>query len=245
VTGYALDLLVRGVPLRSPTHGALGWCTVALLRGQGRVILVDTGGFPYRELLIEELRTRDLTPDDITDVLVTHAHWDHVSNAELFAGATTWMSRPELDWALSLEPSDPLVPVTLIEALERRGVLKTFASSQPLPDVTAVPTPGHTPGHTGFLVETDLGPVLFAGDAVKNEAELVSCLPRMTMDVAESIASMKLLRSLVTRSGALLACGHHHVLQELDGRYRALDPHRATIMVVGERPASDREVEIL
>ena len=42
---YELDVLVQSYPGKSVCHGGLGWSTIALLRGEGRVILIDVGAF--------------------------------------------------------------------------------------------------------------------------------------------------------------------------------------------------------
>ena len=42
---YELSILIQGFPGRSTCHGGLGWSTVALLRGHGETVLIDTGGW--------------------------------------------------------------------------------------------------------------------------------------------------------------------------------------------------------
>ena len=48
VGGYEIDVLIQGFPGRMVCHGGLGWSTVALVRGEGRVALVDVGSFNMR-----------------------------------------------------------------------------------------------------------------------------------------------------------------------------------------------------
>ena len=43
VDGYEIDVLIQGFPGRMVCHGGLGWSTVALIRGNGHVALVDVG----------------------------------------------------------------------------------------------------------------------------------------------------------------------------------------------------------
>ena len=55
--GYEIEIAVQGYPGKAVCHGGLGWSTIALLRGHGRVALIDTGswsapidpGPPYRK----------------------------------------------------------------------------------------------------------------------------------------------------------------------------------------------------
>ena len=62
VDGYEIDVLIQGFPGRMVCHGGLGWSTVALIRGNGHVALVDVGSFNMRKGLIEQLARRGLNP---------------------------------------------------------------------------------------------------------------------------------------------------------------------------------------
>lgn len=77
-----------------------------LLKGSnGRAVLVDAGF--YRQKFLDEWKPRDFrspaeavkaagfSPSDITDIIVTHAHWDHVDGVDLFPKATVWIQRDE------------------------------------------------------------------------------------------------------------------------------------------------------
>src|ERR1700761_2819679 len=84
---YKLDILVQGFPGKSVCHGGLGWSTIVLLRGHGRTALIDPGGFGMRKLLIQRLAEHGLKPADVTDLLLTHSHYDHSVNWTLFRDA--------------------------------------------------------------------------------------------------------------------------------------------------------------
>lgn len=92
-----------------------------LIKGKGEVILVDTGydhkeygqyladlygvtnWHPAREVLAE----CGVTPEDLTTVLITHAHFDHMGGLDLFPNAKFYLQKRELDkwvWALTLGP---------------------------------------------------------------------------------------------------------------------------------------------
>ena len=58
VEGFDIDILVQGFPGKTVCHGGLGWSTVVLLRGEGRVVLIDTGSFNMRRLILEQLGRR-------------------------------------------------------------------------------------------------------------------------------------------------------------------------------------------
>jgi glyoxylase-like metal-dependent hydrolase (beta-lactamase superfamily II) len=82
---------------------------VWLIRGGGRNILFDSGYLPSAPEF-ERFNTTDyVKPDDavrragvepsaITDVIVSHVHWDHMGGLELFPEATVWIQRAEYDY---------------------------------------------------------------------------------------------------------------------------------------------------
>jgi len=207
---HAVDLLVAGYPGRSTAHGPLGWSGVTLLRGAGRVALVDTGGFGLRWPLRAALGERGVAPDDVTDVLLTHIHYDHAVNALLFRGARVWISGADLDWARARPPGFDAVPELHAAALAADPRTERIADGgEVLPGIEAIPAPGHTPGSLAYRVAGAEGPVLFAGDAVKNRAELVSGQVDMTEDRAASEASVRRLRELwLAEPGTVLVPGH-------------------------------------
>src|SRR3954453_7494465 len=98
---FSIDVLVQGFPGKTVCHGGLGWSTVALVRGHDRVILIDAGNFGMRKLITERLPAHGLTPNDVTDVVLTHAHYDHSINWPMFAAARVLIGRQELDWAVA------------------------------------------------------------------------------------------------------------------------------------------------
>jgi N-acyl homoserine lactone hydrolase len=108
---FAIDILVQGFPGKTVCHGGLGWSTVALVRGRGRVILIDAGNFGMRRLLIERLAEHGLKAADVTDVILTHAHYDHSINWPMFGAARMAIGRQELAWAVA----QPLGHVTVPE----------------------------------------------------------------------------------------------------------------------------------
>ena len=60
IGGYEIDVLIQGFPGRMVCHGGLGWSTVALVRGEGHVALVDVGSFTMRKGILSQLEKRGL-----------------------------------------------------------------------------------------------------------------------------------------------------------------------------------------
>jgi len=110
VDGYHIEILVTGFPGKSVCHGALGWSTIALIRYQDRIALIDVGAFGHRQMLIAALAERGLKPSDVTDVLLSHSHYDHALNWVLFPKARTVIADIEMDWALDQPWGETPVP---------------------------------------------------------------------------------------------------------------------------------------
>jgi len=79
---------------------------VWLLKGSnGRMVLVDSGF--YRQKFLDQWKPRDfrtpaaaveaagVKPEAVTDIIISHAHWDHVGGVDLFPNATVWIQREE------------------------------------------------------------------------------------------------------------------------------------------------------
>ncbi|HEX4260851.1 MAG TPA: MBL fold metallo-hydrolase [Acetobacteraceae bacterium] len=208
--GIAIDILVTGYPGKSVCHGGLGWSTIALLRGAGRIALIDVGGFAQRSLLIDGLARHGLRPGDVTDVVLTHAHWDHAINWVLFPRAEVWIGDAELDWAVGQPDGETPVPELYVRALRDLDRCRLVRPRQTVPPgLLAHAAPGHTPGHLVFVLDMGRYDVIFTGDAAKNRAELLSRTADMTFDPAVSRASIEHIWALWhARPGSILVPGH-------------------------------------
>lgn len=85
---YSLSVLKVGYCLSQPDGTFRADCTISLVTGP-RTILVDTGGSWDRDFLRLKLKEKDLEPADVSYVIGTHGHSDHVGNLNLFPLATT------------------------------------------------------------------------------------------------------------------------------------------------------------
>jgi len=153
-------------------------------------ILIDAGARPGagggvtrtsfqiapEQALVSELAQRGLEPGDFDRVVLTHLHGDHVGGLAAFDNRRIWVARTE--WApVARFPGRLLRPLT---APVHRGfapnvfdfdgpALSGFPGSWPVTrdgSVVALPTPGHSVGHTSFLIRRGggRGDVLLAGD---------------------------------------------------------------------------------
>jgi glyoxylase-like metal-dependent hydrolase (beta-lactamase superfamily II) len=159
-----LDILIQGSGLRT-NLGSLGICTIALIR-EKKITLVDTGHFGNRRQILQGLKHLNISPLDIDNIILTHSHWDHSLNLELFRDATVFINFKELAYARSVKGDDWATPMTLGMIIEsmKTEIIKGDANFSD--DVKIIYSPGHSPGHQSVLVRTDEGNMLLTGDAM-------------------------------------------------------------------------------
>ena len=105
IPDFAVSGLVAGAEAgRKLDIAMLVW----LIRGNGKNILFDAGF--YREQFFKQWHVTDfakpsdavkragVAPDDITDVIVSHMHWDHADGMDLFPKAKVWLQKEELEY---------------------------------------------------------------------------------------------------------------------------------------------------
>jgi N-acyl homoserine lactone hydrolase len=229
--GYDIDIVVQGYPGKTVCHGGLGWSTIAMIRGRGRLALVDTGGFGVRPLLLSRLAARGLKPADVTDLLITHAHHDHMVNWTTFAHARIVIGAHEMIWAGQEPWGTTPVPELYVKELATWRTLSTVADGDDvMPGMTAHLVPGHTPGHLMYVLKGSERDVIFTGDSAKNRAELICGRADMSYDAAVSGKSIAAIRELWgRRPGSLLVPGHDMPMVLEDGRIEYVGKREAAI----------------
>ncbi len=158
-----------------------------VLHHGARTTLVDVGSGdrfqPTAGRLVTNMEAAGIAPEDITDVVLTHAHPDHVWGAMDDFGdeprmpeAVHHIGAAEYDWwmrdGLVDSVDEGMVPF-VVGARNALGALDDRLSmlrdgDGPAPGVTMIDTPGHTPGHMSAIVESDGARMLVTGDALNH-----------------------------------------------------------------------------
>lgn len=148
-----------------------------------RLVLIDAGGGdfagPLLGHLVPALRAAGYQPEQVTDILLTHFHADHVAglmtgSQRTFANATLHYSKPEADYWLS-EANLATAPVGLkknfgaaqaaIRPYVAAGKAQPFTTGGPLfAGVQAITSYGHTRGHAFYALESQGQKLVFWGD---------------------------------------------------------------------------------
>lgn len=106
--------------------------------------------------------------------MLSHAHYDHIQNADLFPHADVLLHPAELDHLAAVPLDDPVTPPwsgAILRPLSVRAAIDGLAVA---PGVTVTGLPGHTAGSIGLTVETAAGAALLTGDAVSSARALRS-----------------------------------------------------------------------
>ena len=165
-----------------------------LIRSDGRTILVDTGLGPKPAeapdapwgRLMHDFQANAVRPEEVDMVVMTHLHRDHVGwnllaqgqkYAPTFPNARYWMSAK--DWDVCHQPDVqrerfPNAP-TCVWPLEELGLVELMHGEHTISrELTAVPTPGHTPGHVSILITSQGERALVLGDAAHSPAQAIT-----------------------------------------------------------------------
>lgn len=162
--------------------------------------------------LTAQLAEIGYVPADITYQVFSHFHWDHIGNANLFAGATWLVSKPERDIMFADPPSPRTEPANYSTLRNSKTVIIMGDEHDVFGDGTVVikSTPGHSPGHQVlFLKPTKTGPVLLSGDLYHYpEERTLNRVPTTEFNVAQTIASRAAVEAFLKKTGAQLWIQH-------------------------------------
>ncbi|EHL97895.1 metallo-beta-lactamase domain protein [Acetobacteraceae bacterium AT-5844] len=181
--------------------------TVTFLQAGEKLIMFDagTGGQlgATAGRMAANMQAAGLDPAKVTEVIITHFHGDHISglttadDKPVFANAEIIVPKAEWDFwtdeGNASRAADAMKPA--FAAVKRRfepykGRTREISDGEVLPGVVALSTPGHTPGHTSYLLSDGSAQALVLGD-ITNRPELNLAHPNwhlvfdMDADLAE------------------------------------------------------------
>lgn len=209
--------------------------TVWLIRGNGRNILVDSGFYRpqfFKQFKVDGfMKTSEaigqpgimpagqpaLTPEDITDVIITHMHWDHADGMDLFPRARIWMQKDEYTYYTGeawqsprthggIDPEDVLAAVKL--NLAGRVSLVNGDAQEIFPGITCYIGGKHTFQSQYVGVNTKAGTVILASDNMYLYENLEKHVPiAQTLDAESNLRAQDRMKQLAS-SPRLIVPGH-------------------------------------
>lgn len=182
----------------------------ALIRREGENILIDSGfdspawvaghvGMECRADKTPEeiLAEKGLTPEEITKVIFTHLHWDHIGSIEKFVNAVFYCQESEL--ACAIHPAKGVIGYN--EALSEKlaGIQGRFVTvkgdAELFPGVRVIRTGGHSVGSQAVIVDTEYGKLAMPGDNIARWRNLEERIPAgLVVDLQEAIESVDKIR---------------------------------------------------
>jgi glyoxylase-like metal-dependent hydrolase (beta-lactamase superfamily II) len=129
----------------------------------------------HEDELDRQLYRIGIQPSDIKSIVLTHLHLDHIDGLKFFPKTPVLVN--SLEWNKPYGDLPTLYPKgfkpTLIHLDTGYGNFKKTRALTESGDLIMVETPGHTRGHSSVLLKTDQGYILFAGDVVYHQSQLL------------------------------------------------------------------------
>jgi glyoxylase-like metal-dependent hydrolase (beta-lactamase superfamily II) len=197
-----------------------------LLEGPDRQRVLVDAGF-YRQKFLDEWKPADfvrpseavqrlgLSPDSITDVIVSHVHWDHLDGADLFPNARVWIQAEEYtyhvgDAGMPRQNAIDTLDSQMLFKLNQAGRVKLVNGDgqEILPGIVAYTGGKHTFASQYVGVQTTKGTVVVASDNcyLYENLEKHAAIAQ-TLDAASNLAAQERMRKLAA-SARLIVPGH-------------------------------------
>ena len=165
--------------------------TTLVLKTGGKTVLVDTGngnnGAPTANRWMTNFKAAGFDPAQVDTIVVSHFHGDHIGGIRLKEGTAVFPKAellvPDAEWAFWTDDAkaaaapDGMKPafanVKRVFEPIKADVKQYAAGKEVVPGLTAVAAPGHTPGHTAFMLSSGSGKLMIMSDTTNHPALFV------------------------------------------------------------------------
>jgi len=173
--------------------------------GQERVVTLGPA-------LEEQLRAIGYSRSDVTNLALSHYHWDHTANANAFAHATWLVRQVERDAMFATEPRGASRPATYSALQKSRAVIITAEEHDVFGDGTVIikHAPGHSEGHQVlYLKLAHTGGIVLSGDLYHYpEERALGRLPTFEVSEEQTASARRELDAFLARTNAQLWIQH-------------------------------------
>lgn len=184
--------------------GIVGYSSVVLIQADGKNILFDCGLRGCAIELKAGLAANGISCDDITDVVISHMHFDHVGNLPLFKNAVIHIS--ETEWKEVNSNPDEWHCIQTREYIKQSRRIHFVKENDLIADgVEVLELPGHTLG----LIGLRCGNRILCSDAIKNRFEMWEELPLMAANVELS----RKTQDRIKKEAEYIYTGHDTILE--------------------------------
>jgi glyoxylase-like metal-dependent hydrolase (beta-lactamase superfamily II) len=221
---FAVSGLVQGADRSRKMDIAM---MVWLIKGNGRTILFDSGF--YRDQFMRQWHPADFSkpsdavaragvkPEEITDVIISHMHWDHADGMDLFPKAKVWLQKEELEYYAGsawqsprthggIDPDDVMAAVKL-NTSGHIGLVNGDAQ-EIIPGITCYTGGKHTYASQFIAVNTAAGTVVLASDNMYLYENLEKhAAIAQTLDVESNLRAQDRMKQLAAKP-QLIIPGH-------------------------------------
>ena len=234
-SGYEVSAVRYGTLPSFPVRGLVAGADSArrmdvavmvwVLRSPARTVLVDAGF--YRDKFIRQWKPTDfrrpseavaaagVKPEEVTDVVLTHVHWDHMDGVDLFPKARIWIQRAEYEYYVGadgkpLRPGIDAEDAALLASLRGAGRVQLVEGDarEILPGVTVYTGGRHTWASQYVGVHTPIGTVVIASDNAYLYENLERRRPiAQTFDSVSNLAAQARMLSIAA-APRLVVPGH-------------------------------------
>lgn len=213
IPGFPVASLIKGAgETRNIDIAMMVW----LVRGGGRNVVVDTGF--YRPQFFKSFKVTDfirpdeavaragVKPEEVTDVILTHAHWDHADGADLFPKAQIWIQKEEYRYYTgeAWQPEGKhggieLEDMAFLLRANTEGRLHLVDGDREiLPGIRVYTGGRHTWASQYVAVTGKPGPIVLASDNMYLYENLDKHVPiAQTFDAASNLAAQDRMKMLV------------------------------------------------
>lgn len=177
-----IDMALRGMLIKTGNRNILVDTGVGhkMSDKMNKIYAVDFTSFS----LAETFKKYKLSFTDITDVILTHLHFDHTGGATIinennkivptFPNATYYVQKKQYDWAINPSERDraSYFPENYVPLLEKDVLVFTENKKEIMPGISVIPINGHTPGQQLVKIYSENKTALFCGDLIPTAAHI-------------------------------------------------------------------------
>jgi len=216
--GFPVGALVAGAD--SSRRADIALMVWLVRRPDGRNVLVDAGF--YREKFMtrwtpadyrrpsEAVRALGLRPEDVTDLIVTHVHWDHLDGADLFPNARLWIQRDEYEHHVdsagrARDRTIDSLDADMLARLRRAGRVRLVEGDgrQVMPGITVHTGGRHTHASQYAAVRTAAGTVVLASDNAYLYENLAARPPIPIAQTLDAASNRRAQERMLAMAGGL------------------------------------------